>query len=349
MRLLPLLSLTCAATAALAGPQDGRLDFYWVDSEGGGSTLIVTPAGESVLIDTGNPGGRDAGRIHKVATEVAGLKQLDHVIITHFHIDHFGGAAELAALIPIANLWDNGLPDTDPDGNRGGGWQLRSKPYRELKAGQRHVVKPGATIPLKAPGETALELRCHITRQEAWVPPEIEAREPEAAERPPLRAPDTSDNANSSAWVLRFGDFRFYDGGDLTWNTEAKLVWSQPLVPQVDVYQVTHHGLDVSNHPRLVNALNPTVSVMNNGATKGTMAGVMTTLRDLGGLKAQYQVHKNVRADGSTNNCPDEFIANHDRNCAGHFIKCSVAPDGKSYTFTIPAHRHERTYETRAK
>ena len=82
-----------------AGAADRTLDIYWIDSEGGGSTLIVTPTGESVLIDAGNPGGRDAGRIHKVATEIAGLKRIDHFVTPHFHIDHFGGAAELAAKI----------------------------------------------------------------------------------------------------------------------------------------------------------------------------------------------------------------------------------------------------------
>ena len=130
------------ATSALAGKSDGRLDIYWSDSDGGGSTLIVTPAGESVLIDSGNPGGRDSGRILNVLTNPAGLRQIDHLVITHLHIDHFGGAAELAAAVPVKNLWDNGLPDTDPDGNvdvpnqtscecwRGGGARACPRPAR---------------------------------------------------------------------------------------------------------------------------------------------------------------------------------------------------------------------------
>src|SRR5437762_13071144 len=81
---------------ALASAADHRLDIYWIDSEGGGSTLIVTPSDESMLIDTGNPGERDAGRIFKVASEAAGLKKIDHLLITHYHIDHFGGAGRLA-------------------------------------------------------------------------------------------------------------------------------------------------------------------------------------------------------------------------------------------------------------
>src|SRR5262245_63480817 len=73
------------------------LDIHFIDTEGGAATLIVTPAGESVLIDCGNPGSRDAERIHKVAT-AAGLKAIDHLIITHWHSDHYGGVGRLAKL-----------------------------------------------------------------------------------------------------------------------------------------------------------------------------------------------------------------------------------------------------------
>lgn len=343
MRLLPLFAF--AACSALAAT-DGSLDLYWIDSEGGGSTLLVTPAGESVLIDAGNPGGRDPGRIHQVATTVAGLKQIDHLVVTHFHIDHFGGAAELAALLPIVNVWDNGLPEADPDGNRQSAWPLTSKPYRVLPA-QRQVVQPGTRLPLRAGvGGLTPELRCVLTRQQPWAPPG--GGRPAVGEPLPAKPVDTSDNANSSAWVLRFGAFGFYDGGDVTWNAEASLVQPTVLVPEVDVYQVTHHGFDVSNHPRLVRALNPAVSVMNNGPTKGAAAEVFATLRGLPALKAQYQVHRNLRPDGRTNNCPDAFIANSESPCQAHYLRCRVSPDGKTYTFTLPAHGHTATYTARS-
>jgi beta-lactamase superfamily II metal-dependent hydrolase len=348
MRLLPLLTL--ASFAALAGPVDGTLDLYWIDSEGGGSTLLVTPAGESVLIDAGNPGGRDPARIHRVATEVAGLKQIDHLVVTHFHIDHFGGAAELAALMPTRHVWDNGLPDADPDGNRQSTWPLTSKPYRNLPAKERHVVQPGTVVPLGGEaGKLVPELRCVMTRQQAWTPPLREFKHWDNTPAPPAKPVDTSDNANSSAWVLQIVPFRFFDGGDLTWNSETKLAWPVPLVTLVDVYQVTHHGFDVSNNPFLVRALNPTVTVMNNSPTKGSAGEVFATFRGLPALKAQYQVHKNTRPDGTTNNCPEAFIANREAKCAGDFIKCSVSPDGRNYTFSIPAHGHTSTYSTRGK
>jgi competence protein ComEC len=347
MRFLSLL-FACAALPVFAGATDGTLDLYWIDSEGGGSTLIVTPAGESVLIDSGNPGGRDSGRIHKVATEAAKLTRIDHYITTHFHVDHFGGAAEQAALMPIVNVWDNGIPDADPDGNKTSTWPLTSKAYRSMSVKERHVVQPGLALPLKS-GWLPLEMRCQIARQERWSPPTKEFKHWTNEALPAAKPTDTSDNANSSAWILAFGPFRFYDGGDLSWNIEAKLVWPVPLVPSVDVYQVTHHGLDASNHPLLLRALNPTVSVMNNGPTKGTMGEVITNLRALPTLQAQYQLHKNVREDGVTNNTTDAFIANLAAKCDGNYIHCRVAADGKSYTFEIPATGHQKTYSTRGK
>src|SRR5437867_12243677 len=126
------LSLTLVYPARAESPPRG-LDIYFIDTEGGGATLIVTPAGESVLIDSGNPGARDPGRIFKTATQAAGLRKIAYYVTTHFHTDHFGGAAELAALLPIGEVYDNGIPETDPAGNPSSSrWALMIRPYREF-------------------------------------------------------------------------------------------------------------------------------------------------------------------------------------------------------------------------
>ncbi len=347
MRLHPLLLMLPAVGVLRLEAASATLDIYWIDSEGGGSTLIITPAGETVLIDSGNAGVRDPARIRQVITEVAHRDHLDHYITTHFHSDHMGGAPELAALVPMRHLWDNGLPESDPDGNIASNWPLVSKAYRSLPVQERHRVQPGTLIPLKG---SDLHLACVISRQQPWTQPTwgVHARvNPDT--KPPLKDPDGSDNANSSAWVLTWGRFRFYDGGDLTWNTEAKLVSPAILVPEVDVYQVTHHGLDVSNHPWLLEALHPTVSVMNNGSTKGTAGQVIQNLRHLPGLQAQYQVHKNLRPNEPENNCPDDHIANLSAQCAGNFIHCQVSNEGSSYVIEIPSNGYRASYVTRTK
>jgi competence protein ComEC len=114
----------------------------------------------------------------------------------------------------------------------------------------------------------------------------------------------------------------------------------------VDVYQVDHHGLDLSNNPLIVHSLEPTISVMNNGARKGTAKSTIDALKSSPGILAMYQNHKNVRAD-IEDNTTDDCIANVDEKCNGNFIQMMVWPSGKRYTITIPGTGYTRTFETR--
>ena len=348
-RSIALMSIVISGNAEVAPPgaADKRLDVYWVDVEGGGATLVVTPAGESILVDTGNPGGRDAGRIHRVATEVAKIKSIDHVVITHYHADHFGGAAELAELMPVGTLYENG-PETAPEKERS---DPRLDAYNKARVARRIIVKPGDEILLKrAAGGATPRFRFLGARQSF-------AADPKTAGRiaPPsnvaicqprkTKEPDISDNANSVVMLLEMGPFRFYDGGDLTWNIEGQLACPFDRVGKVDVYQSTHHGLDQSNNPVLVKTLQPTVVVFNNGPRKGLEKESAETVRTTPSVAAIYQLHRNVR-EGAWNGAK-ELIANEQEACSGNYVKLSVDPKGESYTVAVPSTGHTRTFKTR--
>jgi hypothetical protein len=350
-----LLALGLAAGFVRADQKTGTLDFHWIDSEGGGSTLIVTPAGESLLIDTGNPGGRDASRI-LAAARAAGLARIDHVLITHYHVDHFGGAAEVAAQLPFGTIYQRAIPAGDPDGRPQSTFPVQIRPFREIAA-PRVALKPGLEIPLRqaaGSGGVALSLRC-LAADQQFVPPTAAqwARPSRGAGSVPAKPADTSDNANSAVFVLTFGAFRFFDGGDLTWNLEEKLVAPYNLPGIVDVYQTNHHGLEVSNHPLLVQSLEPTVVVMNNGPKKGGQPGTFAAIASAKSVQATYQLHQSFNVPAETN-APAEFVANQGNlvgpdaaKCAANLVTMSVAADGKSYTVRVPATGHTRTYGTK--
>jgi beta-lactamase superfamily II metal-dependent hydrolase len=335
-----MFAVVLGAAQAHAGAADKRLDIVWVDVEGGAATLLVTPAGESVLFDTGNPGKRDPGRI-KRAAEAARLARIDHVVITHFHSDHFGGLADLSALIPIGTVWDHDVL-TAPDGER---THPKIADYKAAQVGGRVVVKPGDKLPLKQRKGAAPLTVTFLGATQRFATPKG-AKTNAACAASVQREPDESDNKNSIVTLVTFGGFRFFDGGDLTWNTEGELVCPLDRVGEVDIMQADHHGLALSNNPVLVNTLRPTVAVINNGPKKGGEAGAYEALKAAPGIQAIYQVHRNVQTGPAQNTAP-ELTANADEACKGEPVKLSVDPKGKTYSVVVAATNHTRTYDVR--
>jgi competence protein ComEC len=347
MSVRPVLALLLIVALALtlpAGAQQRGLDVYFIDTEGGQSTLIVTPERESILIDSGNPGGRDAARIHHVAADVAGLKRIDHIIATHWHLDHYGGHGELAKLMPVAHFYDHGIPPQsidDPDH-----FPALIAAYKEACGGRSTTLKPGDVLTLKQTvGGRHVSMKT-ICGMQKTVPDRPGAPTNPVAKEFKSIAPDPSDNANSLGFVLQFGGWRFLDLGDLTWNTEYKLIAPTDKIGPIDVYLTTHHGLEISNNPVLIRTVRPAVAIFNNGPRKGGDPDVTQTLRATPSVKAIWQLHRNVTCGPEMNTSRDR-IANWDEECKAEFIKLSVAPDAKSYTVQIGANGKPQRYKTK--
>ncbi len=351
-RLVSVLAQALLAACALGVPsaaQDtqagGRpLEIYFVDVEGGAATLIVTPAGESLLVDSGwqRDDGRDARRIHHAAQQ-AGLKRIDHLLTTHFHRDHFGGVGALSKLIPIGKFYDHGRRDELSEDTQN--FPKLNAAYLAAAKGQTQKLRPGEEIRMKqASGAAPIRLQVVASDGEVMQLKMRGAENPECKEAE-LQNDDPTDNARSVGILLTFGKFRFLDMGDLTGKVERELVCPSNVIGTVDLYQVTHHGMNISNNPVLLRSVKPQVAVMNNGPRKGGHPDVLKWLRSVGSLQDIYQVHRNLDTKDEENVSP-ELIANlgTEEECSGHLIKVSVAADGSSYIVTNGRTGQSRRY-----
>lgn len=333
MRLLFRLPLIlCAASALFAAKP---LEIYFIDVEGGQATLIVTPNKQSMLVDAGWPGfnKRDALRITKVAKH-AGVKDVDYLLMTHFHVDHAGGIPQLVEQMPVKSFIDHG---TNIEKGKSAD-ELSANYAKALATGNHIVAKAGDKIPLKGLDVTVVESNGDAI---ASALPGAGAPNPFCASAPKFPA-DPSENARSVGFVLQYGKFRFVDLGDLTAAKEVELVCPNNKVGTVDLYLTTHHGLDQSNAKAIVDALHPRVAVMNNGAKKGGSPPAWQTVKDSPGLEDMWQVHYSF-AGGKEHNVAEPMIANLEEQCEGNYIRVSANPDGSMIVYNS-RNKFEKTY-----
>ena len=336
MKKLLFVLLVVASVGADAAQKNLRI--YWVDAEGGASTLIVAPSGESMLVDTANrtADDRDAKRIFATAQQ-AGLKKIDILVTTHFHGDHYGALEALAKMIPIGMFMDHGESVEIARPNVAAAY----KAYVELAGTHRRILKAGDKIPLKG-----VDIEVVISANRAIEKPLPGAGQPNptCAGYEAHPADVDPDNDQSVGFVLKFGKFDFLDLGDLTWNSEPKLVCPVNLTGKIDLFQTSHHGLDRSNSPQLLAAIQPTVVIMNDGPHKGGQASVFETLRKVGGVRDIWQGHLALDTPKEIN-APEDMIANFEATpeCKGNLLRVSVEPDGK-FTVTNLRNNFSKSY-----
>jgi beta-lactamase superfamily II metal-dependent hydrolase len=364
---LGLSSLGLAPGAAMAEAQPQPLDIYYIDVEGGQSTLFVAPGGESVLVDTGFPGSRDAGRIME-AVHAAGLKQIDYLLITHYHGDHIGGYQELSKLIPIRHLVDHG-PTVQPEQNIASKQQWDA----DIQKSPHIVAKVGDKLPVKGLDWTIVSSAGKTLEANMAGAPGAGRRNPYCADYKPKQIDVDMENSQSVGSVISYGKFRTVDLGDLLWNWEAKLACPVNRIGTVDVFLTTHHGMSWSGVPALVYALQPRVVVMNTGTRKGGQVETFQMLESSPGLENLWQLHWAVNG-GLEHNVPGVFIANLETaaitasvianpppppvmgtrppdignpdHSPAWWIKVSALPDG-SFTVTNARNGFSKTYRHR--
>jgi competence protein ComEC len=299
-------ALMMVAGQGSAAAQQARttLDIYVIDVEGGNATLFVAPSGESLLIDTGNvaPAAavRDAGRIMQ-AIKDAGLSQIDNLIITHWHGDHYGGLPELAKQIPIRHFFDHG-PNVQPTPAVD---EFLASTYPKIIGNAPHTVaKPGDKIAVAGLDVTV------VTSAGAH----IQTAMPGAGAPNPYCANFQAGQANaedpmSVGVYVTFGRFRTVHLGDLTKNKEFELMCPINRIGTVDLFLGLHHGQSTSNSQVMIHATHPRVAIMNDGTRKGGEPETMQVLHSSPGLEDLWQIHFS-QLSGQEYTVPGMFIAN---------------------------------------
>ena len=327
-----------AAVALHAQSKSNQLQVYFIDVEGGQSTLFVTHDGHSLLIDTGWSGnnGRDADRIAATAKS-AGVTKIDYAIITHYHVDHVGGVPQLLQRIPVGEFFDHGenrelTPQVSGDYDN----------YKDALAAahiNRVLAKPGDVLPIEGLKVQVISADGNLIDK-----PLAGAGQPNpycaASETRPA---DQTENARSLGTLITFGKLRILDLGDLTWDKEMQLMCPNNKLGHIDILVVSHHGWKQSSSPALVDAIGARVAIMDNGEKKGGSTPVLDTVRKAPGLETLWQLHFSDEG-GAEHNTAEEYIANLSGGPdAGNYLKLTANPGG-SFAIFNPRTQQTKSY-----
>ena len=361
-------TVLCAATLCMAHTggasantdADGQLRIIAIDVEGGTATLVITPQGHSMLVDAGWPAGSGGGqdengkplmqlssaqRIVAVA-KAAGLEKIDYVVVTHYHVDHVGGVAELVRLFPTGTFIDHGpnrespRPDATPRQMEIATEKLypeylaaiADKPHRVMQAGETFTIDDLSITAITSDGNVIAN-------------PLPTGGEPG---RGCAQATVTDDyveeeNPRSLGMLMTWGEARILALADLTWNMENKVVCPMDPIGPVDLMFSNNHGSGLSNSPPLINSAEPIVMVMANGARKGADPATFDTIMASPRIEGLWQLHYATRLPDDKNAPADQIV-----NPAGvpdmmYPLMIAADMDG-TITLTNPRNGFSRSY-----
>ena len=316
-----------------------------IDVEGGGATLVVSPSGQSMLIDSGSPGDaakRDSARIAD-AMHAAGLSKIDYLFTTHYDGDHVGGAPAANAVAHFDRFFDHG--EMDPKWEQNRGIEERYAAYLEIAKGKRTIVKPGDTIPF---GDARIDV---VASNGAVISKAINGggQTNPFCKDADIKPPNTTENSQTAGVLISYRRFTFLDVGDLTWDKEMALACPTNKLGRVSLLLATHHGFfnDQSGAGALLWAIQPRVVIANNGPRKGLGVPAFERIQKINNLEGLWQSHLALASD-KDHNTSDDMIANLDASpdCQGHAIVVDAKADG-SFLVTNTRNNVSKPYRAR--
>ncbi len=287
-----------------AAGQDLRITV--IDVNQAAATLFIAPNGKTLLVDTGNNGD---GPTVKAALSRAGVTQIDELVITHYHSDHYGGADDLVSApgaVTVVKVHDRGDKTFLPASKRA---EATFKGYETALGHRAHHLMRGETIGL----DPDMLITC------------VASGSVVLGENPIHHGPDENDM--SIGLQIQFGNFRYFVGGDMHEHTENKIA-AKDLVLDVDVYQADHHGSDTSTAPNLLADMKPTLVVISNGDDGGYEHPRQVTLNKFAAMNSTVLQTNKYLKGGEGGNVHDEFIADLVPAGAEGDIVLTVEPSG---------------------
>jgi beta-lactamase superfamily II metal-dependent hydrolase len=334
-----LIVMAVLAAPVVALSQDrGSLDIYVLDTEGGEAVLYIAPTGEAMLFDTGR---EETFEGIRALVEQEGVQVLDYVIVSHYHGDHVGSAADLPKL-PIRNirqLLDHGPYTTELQPEQRAPFE-RYLALRNIAKARR--AEPGEKFSF---GAVDVHVMASSGEQTDEALPGAGQPNPLCVNHVPKKDIRAVENDEAVSVTVRYGNFTFLELSDMIWNNEQRIVCPNNLIGTVDVYHTSGHGAHWGSNPVMVHAVQPRVAVMNNAAVKGGDSVTFETLRSSPRLQDVWQAHFSTENATPQENSPEQFIANLDGSAGhiGHYIKFSARPDG-SFTVTNSRNGFSKNY-----
>ena len=260
------------AGGALPPWTPGILDIHHISTGLGNATFVRLPGGGTLLVDAGGANAipyadpkPDATRrpgqwIGDYVRTVGGVETIDHVVLTHFHPDHIGGIADVAATVPIRTIIDRGSPSYQylrPADN-----DAVFKAYRDFLASNPKIAVEAAAVGSTAQiadaagGRDRATVRIVAANDRVWTGKgdDSKVRFPaldtikDPADRP-------TENMSSVALRISYGAFDYFTGGDMPgYPVPGGPEWHDlesdvaRAIGQTDARQVGHHGsIEVEN------------------------------------------------------------------------------------------------------